>query len=481
MISGETRLAAVIGDPVRHSRSPAIHNAAYAAAGLDWVFVALAVPAGRGADAVRAMPVLGIVGPQRHDAAQGRRGAGLRRADARDATALERREHGRAPATTARSAGDSTDGEGLAAQPGRRRARRRRAAGARGRRRRRGARRGRSRSAGPAPRSRSRPGGRRPRAAAAELAPDGERRRARPPTLGARTSTSSSTPRRSAWPASRSRSPAPGAGQWAVDLVYHPAETPFLGRGRGHGRPGRRRARDARPPGRARVRGDDRPPGAARRRCAPPRRMRPPTRALNDRAPAADNLRVRTSDRRTRGAVGLQGTLDTFSLAEILGLIERARQTGALAVDGPDGHGTLYVAAGPLQRRRGGGLLRARSTTATRSTSGSSTSASTSCASRPARSSSSRTRRRPWTGRAGDRHRARSSRRSSTSSGPGPRSRRCSRASTCAPSCADELPEESLTLSRTRVQDLHADRRRAAPSARSPGRPGTASSRSARC
>jgi hypothetical protein len=44
--------------------------------------------------------------------------------------------------------------------------------------------------------------------------------------------------------------------------------------------------------------------------------------------------------------VGLSGTLDTFSLAEVLGLVERARQTGALRVDGPDGHGTLYVTAG---------------------------------------------------------------------------------------------------------------------------------------
>jgi shikimate dehydrogenase len=73
-VSGKTRLAVVIGDPVRHSRSPAIHNAAYAAAGLDWVFVALPVPTGRGADAVRAMPVLGIAGmsvtmPHKADAA----------------------------------------------------------------------------------------------------------------------------------------------------------------------------------------------------------------------------------------------------------------------------------------------------------------------------------------------------------------------------------------------------------------------------
>ena len=44
--------------------------------------------------------------------------------------------------------------------------------------------------------------------------------------------------------------------------------------------------------------------------------------------------------------MGLQGTLDTFSLAEILGLIERARHTGALVGAEPDGHGTLYTAAG---------------------------------------------------------------------------------------------------------------------------------------
>jgi shikimate dehydrogenase len=74
-VTGETRLAAVIGDPVRHSRSPAIHNAAYAATGLDWVFVALPVKAGRGFDAVRAMPVVEIAGmsvtmPHKADAAR---------------------------------------------------------------------------------------------------------------------------------------------------------------------------------------------------------------------------------------------------------------------------------------------------------------------------------------------------------------------------------------------------------------------------
>lgn len=62
MITGSTRLAAVIGDPVRHSLSPVIHNAAFAACGLDWVYLALPVAAGRGADAVAAMRTLGIDG-----------------------------------------------------------------------------------------------------------------------------------------------------------------------------------------------------------------------------------------------------------------------------------------------------------------------------------------------------------------------------------------------------------------------------------
>lgn len=62
MISGATRLAAVIGDPVRHSLSPAIHNAAFEALGLDWVYLALPVAAGRGADAVAAMRTFAIDG-----------------------------------------------------------------------------------------------------------------------------------------------------------------------------------------------------------------------------------------------------------------------------------------------------------------------------------------------------------------------------------------------------------------------------------
>jgi shikimate dehydrogenase len=75
-ISGRTRVAAVIGDPVRHSLSPAIHNAAFRALGLDWVYVALPVAEGDGRAAVKAMRVFGIDGlnvtmPHKSDVAKG--------------------------------------------------------------------------------------------------------------------------------------------------------------------------------------------------------------------------------------------------------------------------------------------------------------------------------------------------------------------------------------------------------------------------
>ena len=44
--SGSTRLAAVVGSPVRHSLSPTLLNAAFAATGLDWTFTALEVAEG---------------------------------------------------------------------------------------------------------------------------------------------------------------------------------------------------------------------------------------------------------------------------------------------------------------------------------------------------------------------------------------------------------------------------------------------------
>ena len=56
------RVVAVTGDPVRHSRSPAVHNAAFAAVGLDWACIAFEAPAGSGAAALEAMRVLRLAG-----------------------------------------------------------------------------------------------------------------------------------------------------------------------------------------------------------------------------------------------------------------------------------------------------------------------------------------------------------------------------------------------------------------------------------
>lgn len=52
----------MIGHPVAHSLSPAIHRAAFEATGLDWTCVAFDVAAGHGGDAVSAMRTLGLAG-----------------------------------------------------------------------------------------------------------------------------------------------------------------------------------------------------------------------------------------------------------------------------------------------------------------------------------------------------------------------------------------------------------------------------------
>ena len=62
MISGATRVAAVIGSPVRHSLSPAMHNAAFEQLGVDWVYTAFDVTHGRAQAAVDAMRTLGLGG-----------------------------------------------------------------------------------------------------------------------------------------------------------------------------------------------------------------------------------------------------------------------------------------------------------------------------------------------------------------------------------------------------------------------------------
>ncbi len=61
-ITGTTQILAVIGDPVKHSFSPLMHNAAIAQMALDYVYVALPITATDLADAVRGFETIGLVG-----------------------------------------------------------------------------------------------------------------------------------------------------------------------------------------------------------------------------------------------------------------------------------------------------------------------------------------------------------------------------------------------------------------------------------
>jgi shikimate dehydrogenase len=111
VISGRTRVAGVIGDPVRHSLSPALHNAAYDALGLDWAYVAFEVAAGAAAGALVAARTLGLVGlsvTMPHKAAA---------ADACDELTSDAAQLHSVNTVTVlgdgRLRGDSTDGEGF--------------------------------------------------------------------------------------------------------------------------------------------------------------------------------------------------------------------------------------------------------------------------------------------------------------------------------------------------------------------------------
>ncbi|HJR19719.1 MAG TPA: shikimate dehydrogenase [Actinomycetota bacterium] len=61
-VSGATRVAGIIGWPVNASLSPAIHNAAFSAAGLDWIYVGFPVRPDDVAAALQGMRGLGIAG-----------------------------------------------------------------------------------------------------------------------------------------------------------------------------------------------------------------------------------------------------------------------------------------------------------------------------------------------------------------------------------------------------------------------------------
>ena len=61
-ISGKTTLVGIIGSPVSHSLSPAMHNAAFAALGLDWLYVPFPVCPEKLPGAVCGLEALGVAG-----------------------------------------------------------------------------------------------------------------------------------------------------------------------------------------------------------------------------------------------------------------------------------------------------------------------------------------------------------------------------------------------------------------------------------
>lgn len=109
-LSGATRLCGVVGSPVRHSLSPTLHNAAYAALGLDWAYVAFEVDPGELAPAVSGAKALGLVGlsvtmPFKEQAAAlaNRRSPTARRLGAANTLTFEK----------GAMVAESTDGDGL--------------------------------------------------------------------------------------------------------------------------------------------------------------------------------------------------------------------------------------------------------------------------------------------------------------------------------------------------------------------------------
>jgi shikimate dehydrogenase len=62
MINGATHVVGVIGDPVGHSLSPILHNAAFDVIGIDWAYVPFPVAAADGPNVIAAMKTLGLRG-----------------------------------------------------------------------------------------------------------------------------------------------------------------------------------------------------------------------------------------------------------------------------------------------------------------------------------------------------------------------------------------------------------------------------------
>ena len=61
-ISGKTRICGVIGDPIEHTMSPVMHNAAFNYLGLDYIYVAFRVRKEELGKAVAGMRALNITG-----------------------------------------------------------------------------------------------------------------------------------------------------------------------------------------------------------------------------------------------------------------------------------------------------------------------------------------------------------------------------------------------------------------------------------
>jgi shikimate dehydrogenase len=61
-INAATRLCAVYGSPIAHSASPSMHNAAFAALGLDWRYLAFEVDPKNLRDAIAGAKVMGFAG-----------------------------------------------------------------------------------------------------------------------------------------------------------------------------------------------------------------------------------------------------------------------------------------------------------------------------------------------------------------------------------------------------------------------------------
>ena len=62
LLTGHTRIVGVIGDPVEHSRSPQMHNAAFAKAELDYVYVPFHVRPNDLAAAIAGFKAINVVG-----------------------------------------------------------------------------------------------------------------------------------------------------------------------------------------------------------------------------------------------------------------------------------------------------------------------------------------------------------------------------------------------------------------------------------